>query len=44
MMNNGNGEMHMGDYSFMGIHPFWLVLVIVLLFMLVLFSRFRKRK
>jgi cbb3-type cytochrome oxidase subunit 3 len=44
MMNNGNGEMHMGDYSFMGMHPFWLVLVLVLLFfMLVLFNRFRKK-
>lgn len=45
MLNNGNGEMHMGEYSFMGMHPFWLILVIVLvLFMLVLLNRFRKRK
>ena len=44
MMNNGNDEMNMGDYSFMGMHPFWLVLVLVLLFVvLVLFSRSRKR-
>ncbi len=45
MMNNGNGEIHMGNYSFMGIHPFWLVLVIVLLFfILVMLNQFRKRK
>jgi|GEM_PF-2629062 hypothetical protein len=44
MLNHSNGEMHMGDYSFMGIHPFWLVLVIVLLFLLVMLNRFRKRK
>ncbi|SEF71159.1 hypothetical protein SAMN04488130_102144 [Flavobacterium urumqiense] len=45
MLNNGNGEMHMGEYSFMGMHPFWLILVIVLLlFALVMLNRFRKRK
>lgn len=44
-MNNGNGEMNMGDYSFMGIHPFWLVIVVVLLFgMLVLLIQIKKRK
>lgn len=45
MLNNGNGEMHMGDNSFMGIHPFWLVLVIVMFFfMLLMLNQFRKRK
>jgi hypothetical protein len=45
MLNKGNGEMHMGEYSFMGMHPFWLILVIVLfLFALVMLNRFRKRK
>lgn len=44
MMNNGNNEIHMGDYSFMGMHPFWWVLVLVSLFVVVvLFSRSRKR-
>jgi hypothetical protein len=45
MLNNGNGEMHMGEYSFMGMNPFWLILVIVLLlFALVMLNRFRKIK
>lgn len=45
MLNNGNGEMHMGEYSFMGMNPFGLILVILLLlFVLVMLNRFRKRK
>ena len=45
MFNNGNGETHMGEYSFMGMHMFWWVfIVIILLILLVGSNRFRGRK
>ena len=45
MFNNGNGEMHMGSYSFMGIHVFWWFSIVVLgLALLVAAHKYRKRK
>ncbi|MBG6110440.1 LPXTG-motif cell wall-anchored protein [Flavobacterium sp. CG_23.5] len=45
MHDSDNNGMHMDGYSFMGMQMYWLVLIIVLLvFILVMFSRFRKRK
>ncbi|WP_193743730.1 hypothetical protein [Flavobacterium sp. 83] len=45
MLNNGNGEMHMSEYSFMGMHMFWWgFIVIILLILLVGSNRFKGRK
>ncbi|EIA09470.1 hypothetical protein HJ01_01376 [Flavobacterium frigoris PS1] len=45
MFNNGNGEMHMGSYSFMGMHIFWWFSILIFaLVLLVLAHRYRKRK
>ncbi|SFF45116.1 hypothetical protein SAMN04488131_1242 [Flavobacterium xueshanense] len=45
MLDNGNGEMHMGEYSFMGMHMFWWVfIVIILLIFFIGANNFRRRK
>lgn len=45
MIDKGNGEMHMTDYSFMGLHVFWWVSILIFaLFLLVAAHMYRKRK
>ncbi|CAM3971837.1 LPXTG-motif cell wall anchor domain-containing protein [Flavobacterium sinopsychrotolerans] len=45
MLNNGNGEMHMRDYAFMGMHMFWWVFIVIILLILVIgANNFRRRK
>ena len=45
MLNHGNGEMHMGDSAFMGMHMFWWVfIVIILLILFIGANKFRRRK
>lgn len=45
MDNNGNGEMHMESYSFMGVHAFWwFSLLIFALLLLVAAHKYRKRR
>lgn len=45
MFDKGNGEMHMGSYSFMGMHVFWWVSILIFaLLLLVAVHQYRKRK
>jgi hypothetical protein len=45
MFNNGNEEMHMEAYSFMGLHIFWWVSILIFaLLLLVATNKYRKRK
>jgi hypothetical protein len=45
MLNNDNGEMHMGSYMFMGIHIFWWFSIIVLgLLLLAAAHKYRRKK
>lgn len=45
MNNHGNEGMHMGSYSFMGMHFFWWVSILIFaLVLLVAAHRYRNRK
>jgi Na+-driven multidrug efflux pump len=45
MFDNGNGDMHMESYSFMGMHFFWWGSILIFaLVLLVAGHRYRKRK
>jgi hypothetical protein len=45
MFNNGNEDMHMGSFAFMGMHFFWWVSILIFaLVLLVTAHRYRKRK
>lgn len=45
MNNHGNEGMHMGAYSFMGMHVFWWFSILFFaLLLIVLAHRYRKRK
>lgn len=45
MVDKGNGEMHMNAYTFMGLHMFWWVSILIFaLILLALAHRYRKRK
>jgi len=40
-----NGNMHMNDYSFMGMHQYWwLSILVIVLVVLVVVNQYRKRK
>ena len=45
MNNKGNEEMYMNAYSFMGLHVFWWVSILIFaLVLLAVAHRYRKRK
>ena len=45
MNDHGNGGIHMDSYSFMGMHVFWWVSILIFaLVLLVAAHRYRKRK
>lgn len=45
MNDKGNTEMHMDAYSFMGVHLFWWVSILIFaLIILAVAHRYRKRK
>jgi hypothetical protein len=40
-----NGEMHMNDYSFMGMHQYyWISIVVIVIIVIVVMNQYRKRK
>jgi hypothetical protein len=43
MMNNENGHMYMDQYSFMGMHFFWWLSILILVLLVIAIS-FRNRK
>ena len=46
MNNQGmNGNMHMNEYSFMGMHQYWwITIVVIVVVVFILRNQFRKRK